>query len=360
METRRGVIGLLGLAVVIVMSASDAAAQSVPADTVIRLERTSCFGECPVYTVTIDATGRVTYEGMKFVRVIGRQTNRIPVSRVAALLATAERIGFFELKEYYSSITNADGTETIVTDLPTTIVRVTRNGQTRRVVDYVGAPDALTRFEKEIDTAAGTERWIRLDERTLRELVQDGWSPSFKEKAELLRNALLHDDVAVVKGLIELGANPNGEYHDTGTTPLMMVRSAAAARVLLDAGANPSAQNEHGLTPLGAAAYLPSTIANMLIEAGARPDQPSDADGRTPLWHAACAGNIGVVTALLDAGADARRPSGGMSALECARQAQEDGRKARPPALEVKPPFAQDFDQVIAALQQALAKRSQR
>ena len=35
----------------------------VPADALIRLQRTSCSGPCPIYTVTIDARGTVTFEG---------------------------------------------------------------------------------------------------------------------------------------------------------------------------------------------------------------------------------------------------------------------------------------------------------
>jgi Domain of unknown function (DUF6438) len=52
--------------------------QAVPDDFVIGLERTSCFGECPVYSVTIDAKGNVTYDGKKLVRVEGHQNDRIP------------------------------------------------------------------------------------------------------------------------------------------------------------------------------------------------------------------------------------------------------------------------------------------
>src|SRR5688572_14545697 len=94
-------------------SSSTMMAQGVPDDFVIKLERTSCFGECPVYSVSIDARGNVAYEGTKFVRVEGRQTDRIQVSRVAALLETAERIGFFDLRDQYRYIRNPDGTETI-------------------------------------------------------------------------------------------------------------------------------------------------------------------------------------------------------------------------------------------------------
>ena len=38
-------------------------AQPPPSDVVVTLERTSCFGGCPVYTVSIDRSGNVAYEG---------------------------------------------------------------------------------------------------------------------------------------------------------------------------------------------------------------------------------------------------------------------------------------------------------
>jgi hypothetical protein len=139
---------------------------TTPDDVVIKLERTACFGECPVYEVTIDARGSVTYDGRKFVRVEGRQTARIPVARVAAILETADKIGFFELRDRYRTVRNPDGSETFVTDLPTTVVTITRAGKIKRVEDYYGAPEGLHELERQIDEAAGTRRWIRIDGRT--------------------------------------------------------------------------------------------------------------------------------------------------------------------------------------------------
>ena len=139
--------------------------ESVPDDLVIKLERTRCFGGCPVYSVTIDAKGNVTYEGRWFVHVEGRVTDRIPVSRVAALLATAKRIGFFELRDQYLTRKNPDGSETRVTDLPTTFVTITSEGRTKRVEDYFGAPESLQELEQQIDDAAVTKRWVRPEER---------------------------------------------------------------------------------------------------------------------------------------------------------------------------------------------------
>jgi hypothetical protein len=337
------------LSVAISMTASVAEAQTVPKDFVIKLERTSCFGECPVYSVTIDAKGNVTYEGTRFVRVEGRQTDRIAVSRVAALVEAVDRARFFELDDKYRAE---------VTDNPTTFVTVTRDGRSKRVEDYVIGPKLLRQLEEQIDETARTKRWIRLDEAMLRQMVRDGWSPSAEERAQLLAKALQYDDVDVVKGLIEIGADPNAAYHGTNTTPLMMVRSAAAARALLEAGANPSARNENGTTPLGKAIYLAPDVTETLLKAGAQADQPADWDGRTALWQAACGGNSGVVKLLLDAGADSTRRPGGTSALECARKSKEDERLLSPLDINRKPPFVPDFDRVISLLEQALAKRA--
>lgn len=333
---------------------------SVPNDVVIKLERTSCFGECPVYSVTIDGRGNVVYDGTRFVRVEGRQTARILISRVAAILETVDHIGFFDLRDQYRVIRNPDGTETTVTDLPTTFVTITREGRSKRVEDYIGAPEELKQLERQIDDAARTKRWISLDAETLEQLVREGWRPSPDERAELLRKALGQDEVGVIKGLLDLGADPNGTYFGLRNPPLMMVRSAAAARLLLDAGADPFARSGSGLTALYRSVYLAPDVAALLLKAGVRADDPADSEGRTALWLAACGGNGGVVSVLLAAGANPAVAASGKSALDCAKQAREAERSRRPLVQFGKPPFVKDFDHVIAALEQALAKRGRR
>jgi uncharacterized protein DUF6438 len=136
------------------LTGSYAPAQAIPEDFVIKLERTACYGRCPVYGVSIDARGNVTYDGTSFVRVVGRQTDRIPISKVAALVQTVDRIRFFELENKYRQL---------ITDLPTTFVTVTRDGHSKQVEDYFGAPKSLRDLEQQIDDMAGTARWIERD-----------------------------------------------------------------------------------------------------------------------------------------------------------------------------------------------------
>jgi hypothetical protein len=130
---------------------SAAPTQAIPDDFVVALERTACFGACPVYSVRIDAKGNVTYDGTRFVRVVGRQTERIAVSRVVALVERVDRIRFFELEDKYRQL---------ITDLPTTFVTVTRGGRTKRIEDYFGAPESLKKLERAIDETARVAGWI--------------------------------------------------------------------------------------------------------------------------------------------------------------------------------------------------------
>jgi hypothetical protein len=136
------------------------APQSVPEDFVIRIERTPCYLQCPVYSVTIDAHGDVTYEGTRFVRTKGRQVDRVLVSRVAELYEASQRIGVFDLRDQYRLVRAADGSGAAVMDLPGTIVTVTAGGRTKRIEDYFGAPGSLKELERHVEEIARTSRWV--------------------------------------------------------------------------------------------------------------------------------------------------------------------------------------------------------
>ena len=121
----------------------------------LTLERTACFGVCPVYTVTIYADGTVSYEGERFVEVTGTQTGNIGPETVDKLVGIFEDTGYFTWEDEYTQMT--------VTDLPSAITSVTRDGETKRIVRYEGddsAPLALPYLERWIDEIVGTQQWV--------------------------------------------------------------------------------------------------------------------------------------------------------------------------------------------------------
>jgi hypothetical protein len=118
----------------------------------ITLERTSCFGSCPAYTLSIAADGTVTYNGRSYVRVTGGRTWKIEASAVEALAREMEQAGYFELKDQYRAP---------VTDLPTIRTSLRIGNRTKAIEDYFGAPDVLHALERRIDEVAGVSKYVR-------------------------------------------------------------------------------------------------------------------------------------------------------------------------------------------------------
>jgi Domain of unknown function (DUF6438) len=139
--------------------ASDSIAQSsVP--PAITLERTACFGGCPVYTLAVSPSGEITYQGKAHVRQLGTATGKIPQQQVDALLAELNRAGYFSFASRYASTEPACGR--YATDSPTVISSVTLRGRTKRIEHDYGcgsAPGALVVLERRIDEALGSSHW---------------------------------------------------------------------------------------------------------------------------------------------------------------------------------------------------------
>lgn len=133
----------------------------------IRLVRGVCFGFCPDYTVTINGDGQVSYEGRRFVNAVGARNATIPRENVAQLVARFDEIGFNGLRDSYRAQ---------VTDLPTYTVSITRNGQTKTVVDYggtgAGMPQTVRALQDEIDRVAGTAQWVLRNGQPVRDRPQ--------------------------------------------------------------------------------------------------------------------------------------------------------------------------------------------
>ena len=139
---------------------SQAENAAAPGDPVITLERTPCFGGCPVYRIWVSADGKVGYEGRSHVRRIGTATGEVPVERLRALLSELERAGYFSFATRYTSAEPACGRYT--TDSPSAITSVRYEGRAKRIEHDYGcgsAPGALVVLEQRIDEVLNSARW---------------------------------------------------------------------------------------------------------------------------------------------------------------------------------------------------------
>lgn len=133
-------------------------------DDSITLERTACFGTCPMYKVTITSDGTVTFNGVRFTKTTGMAKGKITAEDFRQLVSEFENIDYFSLPDSY-----APGTPVCpqrITDMPSANTSIRLKGKTKSVAHYYGCGDKgalaqLTALEKKIDDVAGTQKWIK-------------------------------------------------------------------------------------------------------------------------------------------------------------------------------------------------------
>ncbi len=122
----------------------------------IKLQRTMCYGTCPVYNVTVDNEGNVNYHGEMFVYKSGEHHWKISKKKVEQLNDLIEDFGF-------KSFIYESGEE-FITDQPFCITTVKySDGQTKEIHHYYGhvlIDDSLAAFEKKIDRIIGTKKYV--------------------------------------------------------------------------------------------------------------------------------------------------------------------------------------------------------
>lgn len=138
--------------------------------TSVGLKRTTCFGSCPDYQVTVSGDGLIHFSGGMYVLIPGDHVAHI--SREAARQLVLD----FRKADFLSALGTYRGNWT---DNPTQTVTLTIAGKTKTVVDYVGTdaglPLAIRNLEAEIDEVAGTARWVKGNEGALASLDAEKW-----------------------------------------------------------------------------------------------------------------------------------------------------------------------------------------
>ena len=114
------------------------------ADMVASIERTACFGVCPVYKMEVYGNGKIVYEGMLNVKNIGKYTGQTTKENIDKLLSSAKEIGYADLNDAYDS--------KLVTDLPSSTTVVLLDGVAKKVYARYGTPDKVLIFQKYFDT----------------------------------------------------------------------------------------------------------------------------------------------------------------------------------------------------------------
>ena len=129
-------------------------AKALPADSLFAfMERTPCYGRCPIYKLWIYKSGYTLYEGINFVEREGVWTTRISEEDMQQIANKANEIGYYKMDDEYDSP---------ITDIPATITSLNTEGRKKTVRDRHNAPPALREFENFIDGVVEKKQWKML------------------------------------------------------------------------------------------------------------------------------------------------------------------------------------------------------
>lgn len=126
--------------------------KNIPADFALEIQHTGCRGNCPAYSINVDAKGAATYNGRRAVEMIGVYTKTLGEATVAELVSTIKGANFWDFEDEY-------GGE--VADVPGITTTVTMDGKTKKVNDIRNAPQALKDMEAKLEALIGTTDWAK-------------------------------------------------------------------------------------------------------------------------------------------------------------------------------------------------------
>ncbi len=132
-------------------------------DSVLRisLERGSCRGSCPSYTVSLGHDGLVRFTGIRSVRPIGADSSRVPAASVTALQTAFASRQFARVPSTIEYGTPSCGA--YIADLPTHVLTVRSESGEHRVRYDEGCRDhpmMLDTLARMVDSVSGAARWF--------------------------------------------------------------------------------------------------------------------------------------------------------------------------------------------------------
>ena len=137
-------------------------APSIDSDVLVKLERTACYGECPIYTVAVKKNGEVQYEGHDYVSVSGTRTAILSKESVTLIESELIRSKFIKMKSKHHS--GSWGCFMSATDSSYIIIEGSIKNKRKAVSTYTGCDsdqvNAVIKLANYIDKIAETSKWV--------------------------------------------------------------------------------------------------------------------------------------------------------------------------------------------------------
>jgi Domain of unknown function (DUF6438) len=106
-----------------------------------KINRTPCYGKCPVFTIELFDNGIVKYNGVAFVDKKGIFTAKVTPEFIANIQSQAQSIKYLSLENKYPI------SPVVIADLPTTTTFIRIGGEGKQITNNFDAPRDLIDFE---------------------------------------------------------------------------------------------------------------------------------------------------------------------------------------------------------------------
>jgi hypothetical protein len=113
-------------------------------EVVVTIQRTACFGQCPIYDASFDlGNAELRYNGKKFVSLEGEHTYSLSAEEVKSIQDGLVECNFLSLSDSY------DGP---ISDVPSCITSVKMHQElVKEVLNRMDGPEELEKFEDLLD-----------------------------------------------------------------------------------------------------------------------------------------------------------------------------------------------------------------
>lgn len=147
----------------------------------LKMERSHCYGTCPVYELTLQPDGKVLFNGIDFTEIKGKVKGNLSEEKMSLLVDEIKKADFFSLDNAYNS--DSSNCPNFATDSPDVTLYIKLNEKEKTVNHYLGCfeddkpneassvnkpqdlskiiyPQDLYNLENKIDEIVETKRWI--------------------------------------------------------------------------------------------------------------------------------------------------------------------------------------------------------
>lgn len=140
----------------------------------ITMQKGSCFGSCPVYTITIDKKGYAIYDGERFTDKIGKHGMQIAPDKFQAIAQAFGDAGLASFDDDYPSN---------IADLPSATIAYVNNSFSKRITGKVERPQKVKDLQAMLEELAQMDAWISLEPKE--ELVEK------VDEKDLIKNEII-------------------------------------------------------------------------------------------------------------------------------------------------------------------------